>query len=773
MKNNKKYNFVGHNTVLLDAYDKVTGQTRFISDIKFTGMLIGKVLISKYPHAKILKIDTEQAEKIPGVKCILTGKNVEQNKWGAIVKDQYPLVVNKARYVGDCIAAVAAVNEDICDEALSKIKVDYEILPAVLNVFDAIKEGAPIIHEEFPDNINFHVEIKRGGNIDEAFEKADFILENEYISSREYHAYMETRGGISFWDKLGNLTIYAGTQTPSSCKKHYAQALNMPPDKIRIVQTFYGGGFGGKTTDLIHPLGALLSKYSGQPVRLVYTRQQDFEIGRHRVPMFIRIKTGWSKNGEFIAKDVNILADNGAYTYGARGVSTTAMYRIDALYKVKTVRAKMDLIYTNTIPTSGLRGYGNAQMHYALESHIDEVGEKMGIDPVKLRSRNVVTDGHTNIHGWKINSCEIKECMDTVLSKSTYFKKKRDYKNKNNDNSDIIKKGIGMATGMHVSGNSSLATDFEGASVLLRLSEEGRIFVFSNECDMGQGIRTVLAISVAEILNITLDKITIPDIDTNIVPYGLGIYGSRGTYMASSAAKQAALDLRKKIINVASTIMNKKEDELDMINNCIVWKKDIGEKISIRDVASEYAYDHAGLNILGQGFFKPKDVVSPNKDFYGNVSGGYSFGSNVAEVEVNICTGEVKLLNVWSAYDVGQPINPIAVEGQVFGGIIQGFGWALMEELEFNKEGKLINTDFLDYQIPTAKDIPQINNYFIKSFEPSSGYGAKGIGELASIPIVPAISNAIYNAVGIRLYELPFSPERILQAIKERRSCLQ
>jgi len=764
-RHKKDYNFIGKSRPFIDAYDKVVGKARYITDVKLPGMLTGKALRSPYPHAKILNIDTSKAKKIPGVRCILTGKEVEQNKWGPITKDQYLLAVNKVRYVGDEVAAVAAVDETACDEALSQIRVEYKPLPAVLDMFNAIKDDAPVIHEDFPNNINSHLEIVRG-DVDKVFAEADYVFENEYNTSRAYQAYMEPMGGVSVWNKHGYLTIYAATQAPTTCRSDYAVALNIPVDKIRVMQVLYGGSFGAKISQQVHPLGALIAKYAGQPVRFVLNRQEDFECGLPRVPMYVRLKTAWSKDGDFLAKDVYILCDNGAYAYQAKAVAITAMYRVDALYKIPVVRAKMDLAYTNTVPTSAFRGFGNPQMHFALESQIDDVAKKLGIEPIELRLRNVVTPGYINPHGWKITSCEIDKCIKITAKESNFLEKKK--KNYRYNNKSNIKRGIGLAIAMHVSGSSLSLKEFvDGAAVLLRLNKEGRLYIYSNEPDMGQGIRTVSAVSVAEILDMPLEKINVPEVDTDIVPFGLGCWASRGTYMVSSAAKQAAIDLREKLFKVASKMMNKPIKELVIKNDAVVWIRDVTQRLSIKKIAWQYTCDNSGQNMLGQGFFKP-EVVCPDKNLYGNISGAYSFGCNIAEVEVNTETGEVKVLDVWSAYDVGQPINPMAVEGQIFGGINQGLGWALMEDMKYGKDGKLLNPTFLDYQIPTTKDTPNIHTVLVDSFEKTSGYGAKGIGELALVPIVPSISNAIYNAIGVRLYELPFSAENILKGLRKK-----
>ena len=755
------FKVIGTNRPYITAQEKVTGKARYITDIKLPGMLIGKALRSPYPHAKILNIDISEAKKVPGVKCVLTGRDVEQNAWGPVTKDQYLLAVDKVRYVGDEVAAVAAIDETACDEALSRIKVEYGPLPAVLNMFEAMSEGAPQIHEQFAKNLSPHFDIARG-DVDEAFAKADYVLEDEFYLPRVYQAYMEPMGGVSVWDQRGYLTIYAGVQDPSLCRRNYAHALNMPIDKVRIVQTLFGGGFGAKLEQQVHPLGALIAKYAGQPVRFVLNRREDFECGLPRVPMFFNLKTAWNKEGDFLAKDVYVLADNGAYAYYGAPIALTAMYRIDVLYKVPVVRSKMDLVYTNMVPTSCFRGFGNAQMHYALETQIDKAAEQIGIEPHEIRLRNAASPGYVNPHGWKVNSCQVDQCINRAAEESNFIEKKAQYQ----QNSSSKKRGIGMAISVHVSGNRSFVKEFEGAAVLLRINEEGRVYIYSNEPDMGQGIRTVTSMCVAEILDIDLEDINVPDVDTDIAPFGLGCFASRGTYLVSSAAKEAALDLKNKLFNMASEMMAVPADQLIMKNKSVVWVKDENKKLSLKDIAWEYVCRNGGQQLLGQGSFIP-DVVYPDATKYGNISGGYAYACQVAEVEVDTDTGHVAVLNIWAAHDVGQPINPISVEGQIEGGVAMGYGLTLREQLIYGPDGKMINSSFLDYQIPTIVDMPKVKPIIVDSYEWTSGFGAKSIGEITLIPIAPAIANAVYNAVGIRFKELPITAEKVLEALQK------
>ena len=763
------YTVVGTKQPYIDAYDKVTGRTTYVSDFSLPGMLHGRALRSPYPHAKILSIDTSEAEKVKGIKCVLTGKNVEQQKWGPVTKDEWLLAVDKVNFVGDEVAAVAGVSEEACEEALSKIKVEYEPLPAVLSMYDAMKEGAPQIHPEFKNNVNNHFYIPRG-DIEEVFKHAYFIHEKEYETSLEYQAYIEPMCGVSAWDKKGNLKIYAGIQTPTWSRNDYAVALNIPVEKIQIIQPYFGGGFGAKLSQQVHPLGALLAKYAEQPVRFCLDRIEDFQCGLPRVPMYMKIKTAWDKDGKYLAKKVYILADNGAYASYGTPIALTAMYRIDIMYQVPVVHSECDLVYTNKVPTGCFRGFGNTQMHLVHETHLDEVAEYLGLAPDELRYRNLAVPGYKNPHGWKTNSCEIKQCIEKTMAMANFPERHEEIKKENAAEESHIKKGIGMAAAVHVSGNRSFIKPFEGGAVLLRMNEQGRVYIYCNEPDMGQGARTVTTMCVADALKLDLDQICVPDPDTNIVPFGLGCFASRGTYMATGAMYMAVNDMKSKLIKLASELLSLPEDELELGKACVVSKKDPSKKATYAELAWKHVCDFPGQHILGIGYFTPEGVEYPDATKYNNISGGYSFGCHVAEVEVNTRTGQVKVSDIWAVHDVGQPINRLALEGQLQGGIAQGYGWALMEHLKYNEAGKVANACFLDYQIPTAADIPNIHVDFADSFEWSTGFGAKSIGECAVNPTAPAILNAIYDAIGVRFYKLPVTAEKILAALKEKES---
>jgi CO/xanthine dehydrogenase Mo-binding subunit len=760
------YKIVGSSLPYVDAIEKATGQTIYISDVKLPGMLYGKALRSPYPHAKIFSIDISEAEKVPGIKCVLTGKNVEQNKWGPITKDEYLLAIDKVNFVGDEVAAVAGLDEETCDEALSLIKVEYEPLPAILTMHEAMKEGAPQIHPDFPGNVNHFFHIPRG-DIEEVFAKAYFVHEGEYETGLHYQAYMEPMCGISTWDNHGNVTIHAGIQTPTWSRNDYAAALNIPAEKVRIIQPPFGGGFGAKLSQQVHPLGALIAKYAKQPVRFCLDRVEDFQCGLPRLPMNIKLKTAWDKDGKYLAKKVDILADQGAYaSYGA-AITLTAMYRIDIMYRVPVVHSEAHLVYTNKVPTGCFRGFGNAQKHFAHETHLDEVAERLNIKPDELRLKNVSMPGYLNPHGWKTNSAEISKCIKDCIERSDFHEKRKKFFSFNSETKNHVKKGIGMAPCVHVSGNRSFIRPFEGAATLLRMNEQGKVYVYFNEPDMGQGIRTAVTMCVADVLKLNFDHISVPDPDTNIVPFGLGCFASRGTYMATGAAYVATNDMKAKLIKIGGEILGLPESDLSLEDGFVVSIHEKDKKVSYADIAWKHVCDFPGQNILGIGYFTPEGVEYPDDKKYNNISGGYAFGCHVAEIEVDTRTGRVRVNGLWGIHDVGQPINVMAVEGQIHGGMIQGLGWALMEKLEHGDSGKIVNPSFLDYQIPTTMDVPKVHAGLVESFEWSTGFGAKSIGECSLIGVVPALQNAIFNAIGVRINELPITAEKIMKALDE------
>lgn len=760
------YRLVGVGAPYVDAVDKVTGRARYVTDVRLPGMVHGKALRSPHAHARIARIDVSAAARVPGVICVLTGRDVRQNKWGPVTRDEYLLAVDKVNYVGDEVAAVAALDEEACEEALSLIRVEYEPLPAVLSMDEALREGAPLIHPEFPGNLNHHFQIARG-DLDAALAEAYLVHEGEYETGRVHQGYLEPMGGVSVWDENGHLTLHAGIQTPTWSRNDYAVALDVEPEKIRIVQPLFGGGFGAKLSHQPHPLGALIARHARRPVRFCLDREEDFQCGLPRVPMRFKLKTAWSKDGRYLAKQVHVLADQGAYaSYGA-AITLTAMYRIDIMYRCPVLHSEAHLVYTNRVPTGCFRGFGNAQKHFAHEIHLDEVAEILGLAPDELRLKNASGPGYTNPHGWKTNSAELEACIERGVRESDFHAKRRRFA-QTNAGEDHIKRGIGMAPCVHVSGNRSFIKAFEGAAALLRLNEQGQLYIYANEPDMGQGLRTVLTRCAADALGLDPSRILVPSPDTDIVPFGLGCFASRGTYMATGALRVAVDDLKAKLIKIGAAILGRPAEDLTLENGAVVSISEPERRATFAEIAWKHVCDVPGQHLLGLGHFTPAGVEYPDETKYNNISGGYAFGCHLAEVEVNTRTGQVRVVEAWGIHDVGQAINPLAVEGQIQGGMAQGYACALMEDLRHDAEGRIRNANFLDYQMPTAADIPKINAGMVESFEWTTGFGAKSIGECSLIGITPALSNAIYNAIGLRFNRLPITAEVVLEALRER-----
>lgn len=753
-----KYAILGKKVPFIEGKDRATGRTRYVTDMKLPNMLYGKVLRSPFPHARILSIDTSKAKKLPGVHAVLTYDDTTGDSFGPlIVDDWYILSKDKVTFIGEEIVAVAAVDPDIAEEAISLIKVEYQELPAVFDAEEAMQEGAPLINENFDKNILSHFFVERG-NVDKAFAEASYIFEDRFTTSQVYQAHLEPVACLVEPHPSGDITMWLPIQIPSRSRVTYAKALGLPPDKIRIIKPDIGGAFGAKFEHNLHIICALLALKTRRPVKMVHTLEEDFIAGNPRVPMYIDLKLGLTNDGKITAKEVQIIASNGARHCMAIPILSTACYRIDSLYTLENIRTNGYLVYTNTVPKGSFRGFGNAQMTFALESALDEAARQLDLDPIDLRLKNAPQDGHVSVHGWKMHTVGLSECLKQVRSKSNWdlhHKKKEAFR------------GIGVACCNHVSGNSGYMPEMDGSAAFIRIAENGKITVFHGEADMGQGQNTCYAIIAAEELGVKVEDISVAEVDTDIVPFGLGSYSSRGTVVGGNAVKKAAADARYKLLEAASNILKKPITSLNINEGKIVCMEDPSCSISIVDVASQYTYSKSGAHIFGYGEYNPDTVYPDLLTKYGNTSPLYPFAAHVAEVEVDPETGAVTVLNYWAAHDVGRVINRLGLEGQVEGGVVQGIGWALMEDM-VTENGKILNPGFLDYRVPGSLDIPPVNSLFIETDDPNGPFGAKGIGEPALNPVPAAIANAVYDAIGKRIKELPLSPEKVFQTLRKK-----
>ena len=748
---------VGRSYPQLDAMEKAMGKTRYVSDLVLPNMLHGRILRSPYPHARIVDIDTSRAEALPGVKAVVTYADTPGIRFGPRSDDWTIFAADKVRFYGDEVAAVAAIDEDIAEEALDLIKVEYEELPFVTDPVEAMEPGAPLVHEDKPGNIAAEFNIE-AGDVDNALKNSYVVYEDRYSTSQVYQAYLEPMGAIADVDLSGRITLWAGTQIPNMMRMTYANALGVSPDRIRVIVPDYGGGFGGKFENNVHLVAVILAQKSGRPVRVFNTRHDDFIAGNPRVPMYIDIKLGATKDGLLTGKEVKVVGAAGARLVYAHAIVSTACYRVDSLYRFKNVRATGYTVYTNTVPTGCFRGFGNAQMTFVLESALDIIAEQLGMDPAEIRIKNAIGPNEVSVHGWEIKSCALKECVSEA-AKAAKWSEKRGRKEK--------LRGIGLACCNHVSGNRPFAREFDGSAGIVRIGRDGRVLVIHGESDMGQGQKTAYAQIVAERLGVPLDMIDVAMVDTDISPFGCGSFASRGTVMGGNGVLAAAEDAFRQLAEVAADILEANPEDIECREAEFFVKGAPSVTVAFSEVADKATLKRRGAPIIGNGFYDPPTVLPDPVTKYGNISPVYPFACHIAEVEVDPETGQVQVINYVAAHDSGKVINPMAIQGQIEGGVVQGLGWALMENM-VTENGKLANPDFLDYLIPTAQDVPRVNPILIEPIDPNGPYGAKGVGEPALNPVTAAITNAIYNATGIRIKNLPVSAELIMKELKKR-----
>lgn len=760
-----------------DAYEKVTGNAEYTTTLRLPGMLHGKILRSIYPHALVAGVDARKAEKLSGIYAVLTHKDVTSKPHGAYPppnpQDSYilPPIGGKVRYVGDPVAAVAAESLDVAEEALELIDVEYRELPPVFDPEEAIKPDAPKIHSwgnlaADPLNIEF-------GDVEKGFLEADQIFEDTYRTSIQCHTCAETHSSMVTWDVDGKLTVYAGTQAPFVTRDCLAYTLGISSDNVRVIvpPAGFGGGFGSKkmVQSLSLDIAALLSKKAGRPVKLVFTREEEFACTETRHPTVVHLKTGVKKDGTLLARHSRTIYDTGAYAGHGPFVYSRALRSL-ALWRCNNLRYEGTLVYTNKPVAGAMRGYGNPQHTFAVEIQNDEIAQELEIDPMKWRLKNHIRVGDVNKspgrrvlnappgQDWKpalykIESCGLSECISKGAEIIGWGAKR----SKTSASAGSERRGIGMACGMHTSGTMPTP---RVSSAYIRIREDGRIKLISGGCDHGgTGQHTVMAQIVADELGVPLEDIILTAEDTDTTPYDSGTAGaSGGTYTVGGAVLDAIADLKRKLLRQVSFMLRTEVENLEIKGGGVYIKGNSERGLSFQEIARRAQVDRHPHDILeGDGYYYYPSTNAP------------PFFADFVEVEVDIETGEVKVLKVVAAHDSGKAINPMFFEGQVQGGIQQGIGYALTEELLIDKEtGRPLNPTFLDYNVLRSVDMPEIEILIIETNEPTGPYGAKGLGEPCSVAVAPAIANAIYNAIGVRMKELPITPERILQVLREK-----
>jgi xanthine dehydrogenase molybdenum-binding subunit len=756
---------VGKRIPKLDAEEKATGRAIYIQDLKIPGMLYGKILYSPHPHARILNIDTSKAERLLGVKAILTGYNIPPIKFG-FYKDNTPLKANKVRSCRDEVAAVAAIDPEIAEEAIDLIKVEYEILPAVFDPEEAMKEGAPLIHEEHlggkekkPTNILNLPWRLVAGDVEEARKNSAFVAEDRFKVTWVTHCCMGTSGCLAQFDLKNNLTMYANTQIPSLAQRDFTEALTamgLSGKKVRIIKTTIGGGFGSKLdTYAFEYIAILLAYKTRKPVKIVFTREEEFFATSPRQPAIIDIAQGCTKEGKLTFRDVRMILDNGAYTSWGATTPSVMMMPISSLYKIPNVRYIAKCVYTNNTYSQAMRGYGNPQATFAIDSQIDILAEMAGIDPLDFRLINANTPGEITPQKFKVQTCGLRECIDAVAQRLDW----RQNHGRGNG------RGIGMASMIHVGGGARVYKS-DGCGTIIKIDDFGTVNVFTGATDMGQGADTVIAQIVAEELGVRVEDIVVIHTDTDVCPWDVGAHASRTTFVAGNSARGAARKIKEKILEVAAKSLGELPENLEIRDRFVYSKIDPEKKSPLGKILRASHYTTGGSMVMAEYFYDPQNE-NLDKEFKGNLSVTYAYGTHGVEVEVDKETGQVKILRYIAAHDVGKAINPMLLEGQVFGGALMGIGYALTERLIL-QNGKVMNPNFLDYKILTAKDVPNIETVVVETDDPYGPFGAKGIGEPGLVPTAPAIANAIYDAIGVRIKDLPITPEKILSELKKR-----
>src|SRR5262245_40915726 len=757
----RSFTVVGTDVPRTDAIPKVTGAAQYVGDLSFPGMLHAAVLRSPHPHARIVGIDVSGAESMPGVKAVATGADTAKRKWGAFRPDLYPLAIGKVRYVGDEVAAVAATDLATARAAVDRIVVQYEVLPAVLSMDQALAAGAPLVHDDAAGNVAHQFAFERG-DVDAGFRVSDVVVEGTWESVRQWHTALETIGCVASWAS-GRVTLWCNTQTPFLARGRYATALGVPESRVRVIQTEVGGGFGGKSgDDNASVICAILARKSGRPVKLLHTREEEFLASHPRMPMRYWVRLGFSRDGRVKAKEIKMWADNGAYTGKSQAILGAATVRHDALYQYPAVRADSTLVYTNLVPTGAFRGFGNPSADWAVEQAWDLAAEKLGIDILDLLRMNAMEPGGVSPHNHKVTSCELRQCIDKAAA-MIRWKDKRRSRRETLTHKNEHARGLGIGCSVHVNGLRSVRA-WDGSSSSGRVNEDGRATVNTGEGEIGQGNLTVLRQIAAEALGLAYDEVDITRPDTDLQPHSLGALASRLTYVAGNAVQRAAAAARAQLLEAAAAQLKLPLDELTIIDGQIGPRH--GSETQFKPVAAvvrAHIYQPNGQPIIGVGSFdNPSEF--PDHSRYGNESGAYNFAAQAAEVEVDPATGQVRLLEVAAAVDCGTVIHPAAAEGQVQGAVTQGIGLAMIEYFDWYN-GTPTDPQLKDYPIPGAATMPKLHVAFADSYEPSGPYGAKGLGEIGLDAVPAAIANAIADAVGVRITRLPITAEKVHRAL--------
>ena len=759
--------FVGKRIPKADAVSKVTGQAVYINDLKVPGMLYGKILYSTHAHAKIKSINTDKAKKLPGVRAVLTGYDIPDIPIG-FMRDNRPLKRDVVRQYRDEVAAVAAVDLETAEEALSLIEVEYEPLPAVFDPLEAMAEDAPLLHpvdaRGKPNKSNvLKVPWKLVcGDVEQGRKDSAYVAEAQYKVTWISHCCMGVSGCISQFDLDDNLTMHTITQIPYLAQNDFLAALSamgLKGKKVRLVNTTIGGGFGSKLdTHCYEFISILLAYATRKPVKILFTREEEFLAQATRQPAIINVAQGCDPSGKLTFREIHMTLDNGAYTSWGATTPSVMMVPISSLYRVENVLYTAKCVYTNNLYSQAMRGYGNPQATFAIESNLDELAEAAGVDPLEMRLLNSNQPGEITPQRFKITTCGLTDCLEEVG-------RRLDWKNRRGKDKG---RGVGIGSLIHVGGGARVYKS-DGHGMIMKMDDFGQVSVMTGAVEIGQGSETVIAQVAAEVLGLHPDDIKIIKGDTDICPWDVGTHASRQAFVSCNAAIDAASQLKAKLLEEAARLLECDPGELDIKNRRVFTRADPDneeKQLSVGKVLRKAHFSAQGRMLMAETFYDPPNEML-DREFKGNLSSAWAYGAHGAEVEVDMQTGQVRIVDYVAAHDVGKALNPMLLEGQIYGAALMGAGYALTEQVIL-KNGRFMNDNFLDYKLLTAMDNVPVQPVIVETDDPAGPYGAKGIGEPGLVPTAPAIANAIFDAVGVRIRDLPITQEKVLAAIKEK-----
>jgi len=769
----------------IDGTEKVTGEAVYVHDLKIQGMLYAKLKTCPYAHAKIKNIDVSKAQALPGVKAVLTGQDVPF-KLGLYMIDRPMLATGKVRYFGEPVAAVAALDEDIAQEAVNLIEVEYELLPAVLDVEEALKEGATLVHEDlgtyswiknvyFPKpgtNVANHFKVRKG-DVEAGFARADVIVENRFFQPQVLHVPLETHVAIAKWSTGDKIKVWTSAQSPFAVRNLLSAAVGVPGSQIEVIVPYVGGGFGGKAGIHLEGLVACLSRAAkGRPVKLTATREEEIATLPCRQGLVAKVKTGAARDGRIVAEQIEFLWDAGAYADYGVNIGRAAGYSGVGPYEIDNVKIDSYTIYTNHIFGTAYRGFGHAEFFWAIERQRELLAKELGMDPLEFRMKNVLKPGSVTITGEQVSehTGRVDKCLAVVAEKIGWPLVKSE-----EEKAREAKTGRYRGKGLAVLHKAPAMPTNTASSAIVKMNEDGSVHVLVGGVDFGQGTYTTLAQIAAENLHLPLEKVHIVfETNTDTGPYDWQTVASRFSVMGGMTVKRACEDLLAQMRRLAAAVLRAAEDELKFGEEVIYVHQYPEKRLSYSQLALGYTYENGnavGGPLIGRGIY-----IAQNLSFLDAETGqgrpalDWTYGAHGVEIEVDTGTGDIEVLKIVSAFDVGKVLNEKLITGQVIGGVVQALGTAFSEVMIYNGEGQLLTKSLVDYKIPTVKDLPvEMEVHFVETPQLDGPYGARGVAEHPMISVTSVIANALANATGLEMLEVPLSPEKVYLAMQRSR----